>query len=146
MEIMSKREAVIEVVNRLFIFTDQQEWELLLKDVFAETVMFDMSSAGGEPAKRIKASEICSMWKDGFNGLDHIHHQAGNYLVTIREDVNAEVFCYAIATHFKKDAKNGNLREFVGSYDVMLTFTDQGWRINGFRYNLKYVHGNVTLE
>ena len=143
---LSKREAIIEVINRLFIFTDKQEWEKLLTEVFADEVLFDMSSAGGPSATKLRPRAICDMWKDGFKGIDAIHHQAGNYLVSISEDVNAEVTCYAVATHYKKIATKGNVREFVGSYDLGLVFTDQGWRINAFRYNLKYVNGNVTLE
>jgi hypothetical protein len=143
---VSRREAIIEVVNKLFVYTDRQEWDKLLKEVFAESVQFDMSSAGGSPSKKTSPREICDMWKDGFKGIDAIHHQAGNYIVTLNEDVNAEVICYAIALHYRKDATKGNVREFVGSYDVALVFTDHGWRIDGFRYNLKYISGNTSLE
>jgi hypothetical protein len=143
---MSKREAIIEVVNRLFVFTDTQQWEKLLKEVFATEVMFDMSSVAGGPARKVAPGEICDLWREGFKGIDSIHHQAGNYIVTIKEEVNAEVLCYAIAAHFRKDAKKGNVREFVGSYNIILVFTDVGWRINGFRYNLKYITGNSSLD
>jgi hypothetical protein len=143
---ISKREAVIELVNRLFIFTDDQAWDKLLGEVFADEVFFDMSSAGGASPGRMKSSEICRMWKEGFVGIDSIHHQAGNYIVSIVDGVSAEVFCYATAMHFKKNATKGNVREFVGSYNLMAVFTDVGWRISGFRYNLKYVAGNSSLE
>lgn len=143
---LSKREAIIEVVNRLFVYTDMQDWKRLRDEVFAEEVLFDMTSAGGAAPTRLAPQAICDMWKDGFRGIDAIHHQAGNYLVTISEDVNAEVLCYAVATHFKKSAMKGNVREFVGSYNIMLVFTDLGWRINAFKYNLKYLQGNSTLE
>lgn len=143
---LSKREAIIEVVNRLFVYTDMQDWRKLLDEVFAEEVLFDMSSAGGAAPARLAPQTICEMWKDGFKGIDAVHHQAGNYLVTISEDVHAEVLCYAVATHFKRNATKGNVREFVGSYNIMLVFTDLGWRINAFKYNLKYLQGNSTLE
>ena len=146
METLSKREAIIEVVNRLFIFTDMQQWDKLISEVFATEVLFDMSSAGGSPAKKILPAEICGMWREGFKEIDAIHHQAGNYLVTIPEDVNADVVCYAIASHYKHTAKNGKVRQFIGSYDIALVFTDLGWRINGFRYNLKYIDGNASLD
>jgi hypothetical protein len=142
----SKREEIIEVVNKLFVFTDQQLWAKLQKDVFAPNVLFDMSSAGGGPASQLSSKQICDLWEKGFAGIDSIHHQAGNYLVTISEDVKADVFCYAIATHYKRAATKGNVREFVGSYDVSLVLTDLGWRISAFRYNLKYINGNTSLE
>jgi hypothetical protein len=143
---VSRREAIIEVANKLFVYTDRQDWVRLLKEVFAESVLFDMSSAGGPPAKKISPREICEMWKKGFEGIDAIHHQAGNYIVTFRDEVNADVICYAIALHYRKDEARGNVREFVGSYDLAMVFTDQGWRIDGFRYNLKYINGNAALE
>jgi hypothetical protein len=118
----------------------------LLKEVFAPTVIFDMSSLGGVPARKVAAGEICNMWQEGFQDIDAIHHQAGNYIVSIKESINAEVFCYATATHFKKNARKGNIREFVGTYDLALALTDEGWRVTGFRYNVKYVTGNQTLE
>ena len=143
---ISKRDEIIDVVNRLFIYTDQRLWDKLQSEVFAENVTFDMSSAGGPPAKKISAREICDMWASGFQGIDHIHHQAGNYLVSLKDEGSADVFCYAMATHYKKSASKGNVREFVGSYDVALVLTDLGWRVRGFRYNLKYMNGNLTLE
>jgi hypothetical protein len=143
---MSKREAIIEVVNRLFIYTDLQQWDKLKQEVFASDVMFDMSSAGGTPASKLTSGEICNMWEQGFRGIDAVHHQAGNYIVTLRDETNADVLCYAVATHYKQKATKGNVREFVGSYDIVLVFTDIGWRINGFRYNLKYSSGNSSLE
>ena len=146
MVVFSKREAIIEVVNRLFVYTDAQDWQKLLFEVFADEVAFDMSSAGGASPGTVSARQICDMWKAGFEGIDAIHHQAGNYLVTISENVNAEVFCYALATHFRKSATRGSVREFVGSYNIGLAFTDLGWRINSFKYNLKYLQGNPTLE
>jgi hypothetical protein len=141
----SKREEIIEVTNKLFVYTDLQQWSKLQNEVFSETVLFDMSSAGGGPAKRMTAIEICDIWEKGFVGIDSIHHQAGNYIVRIKDD-QAEVLCYAIASHYKKSATKGNVREFVGSYDVILVLTDVGWKINGFRYNLKYMTGNISLE
>lgn len=143
---LSKRDAIIDVVNRLFVYTDSQDWTRLVEEVFAEEVLFDMSSAGGAERATLSPQKICDMWKTGFEGIDAIHHQAGNYLVTISEDVNAEVLCYAVAMHYKKSASRGNVREFVGTYNIMLAFTDHGWRINGFKYNLKFIQGNATLE
>jgi hypothetical protein len=142
----SKREEIIEVVNRLFIYTDEQKWKQLISEVFCPNVVFDMSSLGGEPARKLSSEEICRNWKEGFSEIDSIHHQAGNYIVTLREEGLAEVLCYAIAIHYKKDTTKGTTREFVGTYNLMLQLTDMGWRINGFRYNVKYVTGNIELR
>ena len=47
MEKYSVRDEVIEVVNKLFVYTDNRHWEGLQYEVFADLVMFDMSSMGG---------------------------------------------------------------------------------------------------
>jgi hypothetical protein len=33
----------------------------------------------------------------------------------------------------------------VGSYNLHLIPTEGGWRIDIFKYNLKYVNGNLSL-
>jgi hypothetical protein len=146
MEVKTKQEAVIEVVNKLFIYTDAQQWNKLISEVFKETILFDMSSMGAGPAKKMSANAVCDMWKDGFKDIDHIHHQAGNYLVEFSEDGEADILCYAIALHYKKSATKGQTREFVGSYTLHASFTDQGWRLDSFKYALKFVSGNADLN
>ena len=148
MEVKSKQDAIIELVNKLFVYTDSQQWHKLLKEVFKEKVFFDMSSMGDEPAKELMATEICEMWRKGFAGIDQVHHQSGNFIVTFKGDVEvveADVFCYSIASHFKQTATKGKTRELVGSYELHASFTDLGWRLDSFKYNLKYVNGNSEL-
>ncbi|MBA2562550.1 MAG: hypothetical protein H0V14_06480 [Chitinophagaceae bacterium] len=49
-ENFSIREQIIEVANKLFVYTDNRQWQKLLDEVFTGTALFDMSSAGaGEP-------------------------------------------------------------------------------------------------
>ncbi|MEL6274339.1 MAG: nuclear transport factor 2 family protein, partial [Bacteroidota bacterium] len=81
----------------------------------------------------------------GFVGLDSVNHLGGNYLVTI-SDQEADVFAYATATHYKASATLGKTRDFVGSYELHLIKTPAGWRINKFKYNLKYAAGNLELK
>ena len=142
--IMDKLE-LQELANKLFMYTDSGQWSLLEKEVFAENVWFDMTSAGGEKPSLLPARDICALWKNGFSGLDAVHHQAGHYLVAVREN-EADILAYAIASHYKKAAKKGTTRIFVGSYDLKATRSPHGWRLNQFKYNLKYIDGNITLE
>ena len=146
MELKSKQDTVIELANKLFVYTDQRDWDKLLKEVLMEKVEFDMTSAGGGPAKTMTASEICQMWKAGLEGIDFIHHQSGNFIVNFKNDgTEANIFCYATATHYKAAAQHGKSREFVGSYELRAEFTDLGWRLAAFRFNLKYINGNKDL-
>jgi hypothetical protein len=143
MEKFSIRDLIIETTNKLFVYTDMQKWEKLQSEVFAKEVLFDMTSVGGE--KRIMTSqEICDIWEKGFEGIDQINHLAGNYLVDINDDT-ATVFAYATATHYKQSAAHG-IREFVGTYDIHMILADNCWRIDQFRYNLKYMTGNLDLS
>ncbi len=85
------------------------------------------------------------MWEEGFKELDAVNHLAGNYLVNLESGDKATVFAYATATHFKEAATRGNTREFVGTYDLKLTRSENGWRIHSFIYHLKYATGNLEL-
>ncbi len=141
---MTTREAIIETVNRLFIHTDNEEWDELKSKVFTPHVDFDMSAMGGK--KMDTTSEvICDTWAEGFKGLDAMNHLAGNFLVSEEDEHTATVFCYATATHYKESATKGKTRTYVGTYNLGLTKTSGGWRINRFAYKLKYEAGNVKL-
>lgn len=134
-----------ELSNKLFMYVDAQQWEKVMNEVFTENVWFDMQSAGAGAPKSIAAEDICSMWRDGFAGLDAVHHQGGQYLIEVHSN-EANIFAYAVAFHFKRSATNGKTRTFVGSYELKAIRTESGWRLNQFKYNLKYIDGNATLE
>lgn len=140
----SIRDEIVEVINKLFVYTDTQDWEKLQNEVFSDDVFFDMSSLGGKKAETT-SKEICAIWKKGFAGIDYINHLAGNYLVQIH-DTTATVFAYATATHYKESAKKGKTREFVGTYNISLMKHGFGWRIYQFKYDLKYSTGNLDLS
>ncbi|MEM9327083.1 MAG: nuclear transport factor 2 family protein [Bacteroidota bacterium] len=141
---MTEREAIIEIVNKLYIYTDFRQWDQLQDEVFAPEVFLDMTSMGGK-AEDTTPAAICAMWEEGFKGLDAVNHLAGNYLVKLTTDGEAEAFAYATATHYKASATRGKTREFVGTYDFKLKRLDHGWRIYHFVYELKYASGNMDL-
>lgn len=133
-----------ELANRLFMYTDAQDWKGLQEEVFDREVWFDMRSAGGGEPRLMNAREICEMWEEGFKGLDSVHHQAGHYLVTISGN-EAAIFGYAVALHYKGAATQGKTRTFVGSYDLNAVRRPRGWRLASFKYNLKFIDGNAAL-
>lgn len=138
------KDRIAEVVHRLFIRTDERDWAGV-RACFAEEVHFDMSSAGGgEPARRTP-EEITAGWEEGLRRVQAIHHQAGTLLVTVDGD-GADAFCYGIASHYLSNPTGRNTRVFVGSYDFHLVRRDASWRIDSFRFNLKYLDGNPDLE
>jgi hypothetical protein len=139
-----EKDKIIEIINRLFISTDNRDWSEV-KKCFSSTVLFDMTSlAGGQPVT-LTSQEIVTAWDQGLKALQFIHHQAGNYMVSINQG-EAEAFCYGIASHYLPNKTNQNTRIFVGSYNFHLIKEGQSWRIDQFKFNLKYIDGNPNLE
>ena len=141
---LTEKDNIISTVNRLFIHTDNCDWENV-KECFSDEVMFDMTTVvGGEPIM-LTPDDIISSWAEGLDHLEAIHHQAGNYLVDVAGS-EAAVFCYGIAQHYLPNDTGLNTRSFVGSYDLHLVKDDESWRIDKFKFNLKYIDGNANLE
>jgi len=139
-----EKEAVVETITRLFVSTDRRDWEAV-RSCLADRVMFDMSSLGGAEAAEVDARSIIEGWEKGLRELKAVHHQAGNFLIELDGD-RATAFCYAIASHYLPNASGQNTRVFVGSYDFGMEKTTGRWRIDAFRFNLKYIDGNRQLE
>jgi hypothetical protein len=143
-ETLLKKDQVIGVINDLFIGTDNRDWAKV-KRCFADKVLFDMTSMAGGSPTTMTAQQIVDAWDQGLKTLKAIHHQAGNYVVTVK-DHEATVHCYGIAYHYLPNKTNQNTRTFVGSYDFHLRETGPTWRIDEFKFNLKFMEGNPNLE
>lgn len=141
---VADKQQIVEVITDLFVATDRRDWAAVVA-CFAEEVLFDMSSLGGPPATRTAAKDIAAAWEQGLAPLTAIHHQAGNFRVWPRGD-DADAFCYGIALHYRPNPSGRNTRTFVGSYDVGLRRQDGRWRIDRFRFDAKWVEGNLELE
>jgi hypothetical protein len=137
------KEDVIRKVTELFVYTDQRDWPKV-RSRFAESVHFDMTSmAGGDPVN-LTPDQITSAWDEGLKTLQAIHHQVGNFIVDVKEN-EAKLFCYGIASHYLENQTGENTRTFVGSYDFHLIRQQKDWKIDQFKFNLKYVDGNAEL-
>lgn len=143
---LSDRCDIVDVINTLFIGTDNRDWNVV-RSCFAPSVLFDMSSLGAGAPRQTTPDEIVAAWDVGLKPLQAIHHQVGNYLVTVDGPTSASAFCYGIAIHYLPNPTQENTRTFVGSYDFGLVKRDDGrWRISKFKFSLKYVDGNLGLE
>jgi hypothetical protein len=139
-----EKEAIAKVLNRLFLATDARDWPRV-RECFAGSVHFDMTSlAGGQPA-RLSPAEITAGWEAGLLPLDALHHQTGNLEVSVSGD-EATASCYGVAWHYRRTRSGRNTRVFVGSYDFHLVRAGGAWRIDLFRFNSKFVDGNLELE
>lgn len=135
---------ITDCIVRLFIATDSRDWTGV-RACLTETVFFDMTSVtGGEPAS-VSADQIIAGWTQGLAPIESVHHQAGNFRISVRGE-EADAFCYGIALHYRRTTSGRNTRTFVGSYDFKLVGSGDAWRINAFRFNLKFIDGNTNLE
>jgi 3-phenylpropionate/cinnamic acid dioxygenase small subunit len=135
---------VIAMATRLFVCTDNRDWACV-KNVFAPEVVFDMSSLSGAKAETKTPQQIADMWEQGLKPITAIHHQAGNFQATVRGG-EADLFCYGVAYHYLPNPTERNTRTFVGSYDFHLVRGEGGWKIDRFKFNLKFIDGNKDLE
>lgn len=143
LQMLSDQSDVAKTINTLFIETDNRNWGAV-RATFADTALFDMTSmVGGQPV-RLSSQNIVDAWDQELKPLQAIHHQTGNSIVTVN-GLEAEAFCYGIASHNLPNANNQNTRTFVGSYDFHLLKQGQSWKIDGFRFNSKYIDGNKEL-
>ncbi len=141
---LADKDRIVETINELFIGTDQRDWRKVM-GVFAPQVRFDMTSLAGGKPQVLTPRQIADGWDQGLKPLKAVHHQSGNFIVTVAGD-QADAYCYGIATHYLPTRSGRNVRTFVGSYDFHLVRNDGVWLIDGFTYNLKYIDGNKDLE
>ena len=145
-EILVAKNAAVETVTRLFVATDELDWETV-QTIFTEEVIFDMTSlVGGDPLM-LSAQSIVDSWDEGLTPLAAVHHQVGNFVVTIEPGAEeATVFNYGIASHYLPNPTGENTRTFVGTYTSHLIKVDGDWKIDEFKFDAKYVDGNLDLE
>jgi hypothetical protein len=62
------------------------------------------------------------------------------------EGDRADASCYAIALRYRPNASGRNTRTFVGAYDLGLRRIGGRWRIDRFRFDAKWIEGNLELE
>jgi hypothetical protein len=80
---------------------------------------------------------IVDAWREGLAEVQAVHHQTGNLVISVDGD-SAAASCYGTATHFRPEHEK-RLTYFVGSYDFELIRGDDGWKIERFRFNARYV-------
>ena len=139
-----EKDRIIDTINQLFIATDERDWPAV-RGCLADNVLLDMTSLAGGGASRLTAEQVAAGWEEGLRPIESVHHQVGNYRVDVQSE-QASVFCYGIATHFRRNRSGRNTRVFVGSYNFHLVRVEERWLIDSFRFKLKFLEGNLELE
>lgn len=141
---LAAKDSIAARIYDLFLGTDQRDWSRV-RACFTERVHFDMTSVAGGAAQDLTPMQITDAWHAGLAPLDHIHHQAGNLQIHVESD-SATASCYGIALHYRATKSGDNVRRFVGTYDFTLRRVETRWLISAFRFNVKFVDGNLSLE
>jgi 3-phenylpropionate/cinnamic acid dioxygenase small subunit len=144
LEALLAREQIVTTLTELFVRTDQRDWAAV-RACFAERVLFDMTSLTGGEATTVTPRDITGGWKDNLRRIKAIHHQVGNFRVDLG-DGEAAASCYGIAYHYRKSRSGHDARTFVGSYDFHLRRERTSWKIDLFRFNCKFITGQLDLE
>ena len=138
------KDQIATVITRLFVATDARDWAQV-KACFAESVLFDTTSATGGQPTRMSPEKIVQAWETGLKPIEAVHHQIGNLAVEPKGETAAAT-CYGIAYHYRRTRLGKNTRIFVGSYEFELKRQQESWRIETFRLKLKFIDGNLELE
>ena len=141
-ELMNETQQIEEIINKIFINTDNRNWKGV-ETQFADKVSLDYSSMNGNPAAELTPSEITSAWKTVIPGFTFTHHQIGNFITEIKKD-KAHTYCYGTATHFLEN-ENGSIWTAVGTYDFDLEKINNEWKVTTMTFNYKYQDGNNKL-
>jgi len=144
LEALLDKDAIGAVLTRLFVATDERDWAAV-QACFDASVVFDMTSLGAPKAVTLSPAQIADAWRDGLRPIESVHHQVGNVRIDCVGD-RAKASCYGIAYHCRSTKSGRNTRVFVGTYDVELRRAAPAWRITHFRFNLKFIDGNLELE
>ena len=139
-ELVAKDE-VREAVHALFAATDARDWPRV-RACFGPMVQLDI---GQGPAARVPARDIVAAWEKELAPLEALHHQVGNLDVKVLGP-EARATCYGIAYHYLPNKTGRNTRVFVGTYDLHLFRLQGAWRVDEFRFAMKFVDGNAELE
>lgn len=136
---MSDYEQIANRIARYFAAVDGRDWpgaRALMTDPFH----LDYSSFGGGDPADLDPDDILRNWRAFLPGFDHTHHQIGNLDIEVAGDT-AKAGCYVTATH----AIDDRVWTVVGTYDIALARTDDGWRLSGLRLDFKYQTGATDL-
>jgi hypothetical protein len=135
---------IVHLINTLFLSLDEKEWEKV-EDCFAPTVEFDISAIDRHQEKTLTPEAIVEQWKDDLNKIDAMHHQTGNYTVSL-DGITAEVVCTGSSTQFRANVKGGNTLTHFGSYHLHMIRGLEEWKIDKFKFQLKFFEGNKDLR
>ena len=133
------RAVVIDVVTRMGIAADAQDW-VAVRACFADQVMFDYSSLTDQPAAEIGADALVDAWRNHLPGFDQTQHIIAGHQVTQDGD---QAQCLS---HFKAQHRIGDRAwDLDGDYSHRLARTPDGWKIGYLQMIWTFERGDRAL-
>lgn len=144
--LLADEHAIREVVDLLFIYTDQKAW-VKARPLFTDGLLeIDMSSLNGGTSVQMTADELLAGFEVGLHEEKASHHMTSNYHITIEGD-QAEVWAHGYSWNRLLTAPAGaDLWETWGNYRLSLLRTAAGWQLSAFRYFAKYNRGDESVR
>jgi hypothetical protein len=134
------RNAIEDVVTKMFVYNDEHNWEGLAS-VFAPEVKMLHLLEGNETEHVMTPQEIVSAWRPIMEQFQSIHHQIGNMLLRSMDENSATVTCYGTSTHYKAD---NSVWEVVGTYEFKLNRINNEWKIVDEIFKCKHQSGSIN--
>ncbi len=137
--LVSDYQDIANTVARYFARVDQRDWDGT-QAVMTNPFHLDYASFGGGDPAHLDPADILASWSGFLPGFDHTHHQIGTLDIKISGD-SARASCYGTASHSIAD----KVWTVVGTYNIPLVRTDEGWKLSGIQFLFKYQTGATDL-
>ena len=143
---LEDEQAIRQIVDLLFISTDQKAWSQARQLFIDGPIEVDMSSLVRGSAVQMTADDLLGGFTVGLHAEKISHHMATNYQITVTGD-EAEVWTHGYSWNRLLHYHGGSdLWETWGNYHLSLRRTAQGWRLSAFRYFATYNRGNELIR
>jgi SnoaL-like domain len=126
------RDELFELLSRYTDMPDLPDWIDLPKQVFAEEVEWDFTSAGAPKILVLPRNDLVNLLRPSFAGWKATHHAATGHQIKLSGD-RATIHAKIRAEHWLPTEVAGDGPDrwlVVGFYDDEAIRTAQGWRLS----------------
>ena len=147
---MSDDRQVINVINAVGFYADQNDWDAVAEQFHPEGAVLDYTSYANASAgtsdglPTLLPQQIVDAWQTVLPGYDRTQHVMGTAIVNV-DGTTATALSNIYATHILDNDRGEDFWVFIGDYEHELTKTESGWKITLMRANLRAQLGNPNL-
>nr|WP_314546036.1 nuclear transport factor 2 family protein [uncultured Massilia sp.] len=131
---------ITDVVTRYGQCIDTHDFETL-RSCYTDQIEMDHRPTTNMPRQVFAADEWCRLARLFHTQLDGDEHILIPQSIVVNGDAAA---CHVLmhANHFKRDTQGGPYQALIGSYDLTLVRTDDGWKISSSVQLVRWSEGN----